>query len=268
MIQAIILGIVQGLTEFLPVSSSAHLILIPLLMDWKQMGIDFDVALHFGSTLAVISFFYSDILAMFKGLYSLILNKGSLEDKKYGKLSIYILISMIPAGVAVFTVKDYVEEVRGNYTLIASMLILVGIFLFFSDRMKNLNKTTGDITAFSAFIIGIAQAFAMIPGVSRSGATILCGLMFGLKKEEAARFSFLMAIPVITGAALLSVKDILDKEVSADFIMSMSIGTLTSAISGFLCIKYFLKYLKDGGFTPFAIYRVILGLFFLLYFLR
>jgi undecaprenyl-diphosphatase len=266
MIEAIILGIIQGLTEFLPVSSSAHLILIPTLLGWDKMGVAFDVALHFGTTLAVIGFFLSDIRKMIVGLYRLIVGGGTEEERKFGKLSLLIILSMIPAGFAGVFLKSHIESVRDNYLLISTMLVLVGILLYKADRASNLEKEVDSLTPAQVLLIGLAQACALIPGVSRSGATMLCALFLGMKRDEAARFSFLMAIPVILGGTILATKDLLEVGVSGEFMTNLVIGTLAAAFSGFLCIKYFLAFLRQGGFTPFAIYRVLIGICLFSYF--
>lgn len=259
MLQAIVLGTVQGLAEFLPVSSSAHLILIPRLAGWSAMGIEFDVALHFGTTLAVIAYFFSDLWRMIGGLARLALGKADEAQAAAGRLALWIGLSMVPAGFAGIFLKKQIESVRENFLLIAAMLVIVGLLLYRADRARGLERGIESIGGKEAILIGLAQATALVPGVSRSGATMLTALFLGFRRDEAARFSFLMAVPVISGGALLAAKDLLETTVAPDYYLQMAAGVLASAVAGFLCIKYFLAFLRRGGFTPFAIYRVVFG---------
>lgn len=223
------------------------------------MGIEFDVALHFGTTLAVISFFFGDIWRMAEGLFRMLLGRADVAQKHSGKLALLIVLSMIPAGFAGILLKHQVELIRENYLLISAMLIVVGLLLYRADKAQGLTRSVEDLNWRDAILIGLAQATALVPGVSRSGATMLTALLLGFKRDEAARFSFLMAVPVISGGALLAAKDLLEIQVAPDYYAQMAVGVLASAVAGFLCIKYFLNFLRQGGFTPFAVYRVLFG---------
>ncbi len=244
MLEAIILGIVQGITEFLPVSSTAHLILFPWFFNWSDEvdTLTFDVALHAGTLLALILFFWRDwIDIIFK------------KQKLFG----LIILASIPAGVAGFLLKDNVENDLRKPLIISLMLIAVGILMLIAEKAnkyKNMEKTGLK----DAIIIGIAQAIAIIHGVSRSGITISAGLFQGFEREASARFSFLLSTPIIAGATILHIKDAFPSQVNYDFKV-FSIGIITSCITGFIAIKFLLNFLKKYPLNLFVYYRFMLS---------
>lgn len=253
--RAIILGIIQGIAEFLPISSSAHLIIFPYLFGWEESGLAFDVALHFGTMMAVLVLFFKDWWNLFVGAVKDVKNKKKSTD---GKMFWYLVIATIPAAIFGLLLDDVVENViRGKIWIIALCLAVMGLFIFLGDKWasKHYKKETEfkDITLKQAIIVGISQAFAVIPGFSRSGTTILAGRLQGISKEAITKFTFLLSVPVICGATILKVGDlVMSKEVIIGIITSFAVGVLT--------IKFLLNYIKKHDFSVFAFYRVILAL--------
>jgi undecaprenyl-diphosphatase len=248
-IQSIILGIIQGLAEFLPISSSAHLILIPWLLKWQEHTLAFDVALHFGTFLAVAIYFFKDYVNLVvKGL-----SRPSSQD---GKIFWGIVIAMIPAAIFGVLLEKIVESVfREQILVIALVLAFFGIILFLIDKLVKKEKTLRNFNLLNALLIGLSQVLALFPGVSRSGITIAAGMSLGYKRDEAARFSFLLSGPVIFGAALLSfVKNI--GMIKSELLFFM-IGIASSFAVGMAAIHFLLKYLKSRTFLPFVIYRLV-----------
>lgn len=242
--EAIILGIVQGLTEFLPVSSTAHLILFPWFFGWKGEvnTLTFDIALHAGTLAALLLCFWKDWIELFI---------------KKQKLLGMIILASIPAGIAGFFLNDIVEKNLREPVLISMMLVVVGFIMLVAERSeqyKNIEKTN----YVDALSIGIAQATALIPGVSRSGITISAGLFNGLKRETSARFSFLIATPIVAGATLLHLRKLLSNQGTHDFKL-LSIGLITSFVTGVLAIKFLLNFLKKYPLNIFVYYRFTLA---------
>ncbi len=244
MLEAIILGIVQGLTEFLPISSTAHLILFPWFLNWRGEinTLTFDVALHAGTLLALILFFWREWL--------------ELIFKKQRLLGLIILAS-IPAGVAGYLLNDIVENNLRKPLVISIMLIAVGILMLVAER-TNKHKGLEKTGLKDSLIIGIAQAIAIIPGVSRSGITISAGLFRGFEREASARFSFLLSTPLIAGATALHLKEALISQTNHDFRLFFA-GIITSFITGFIAIKFLLKFLKKNPLNLFVYYRFVLS---------
>ena len=253
--RAIILGIIQGIAEFLPISSSAHLIIFPYLFGWEESGLAFDVALHFGTMMAVILIFFKDWWNLFVGAI-----KDVKEKKKTtnGKMFWYLIIATIPAALAGVLLDNVIEDViRNKVWIIALALAIMGLLIYVGDKWasKHYKKETEfeDITLKQALIVGISQAFAVIPGFSRSGTTILAGRLQGISKEAITKFTFLISVPVICGATILKVGDLaLTKEVI--------VGIITSFATGIIAIKFLLRYIKKHDFSIFAFYRVILAI--------
>lgn len=255
--QAVILAIVQGLTEFLPVSSSAHLILPSQVLGWPDQGLAFDVAVHVGTLLAVMLYFRSDIKRLFIGfINSSFLNKPNQD----GKLAWWIIIATLPAGFIGLCLNGSVEEHLRNALTIASTTIIFGLLLLFADKRTNLTKKLQAMPLKHAVVIGFAQALALIPGTSRSGITITAALLMGYERSEAARFSFLLSIPLILLAGSFKTYEMLvtTSPIPWSFIF---MGALVSCISAYICIHYFLKLIEQLSMTPFVIYRLALGTF-------
>lgn len=261
LIQAVIYGIVQGIAEFLPISSSAHLIALPQIMGWQDPGLSFDVALHLGTLLAIVVYFFSDWIEL---IYSGITRPKSQN----GKLFWFIVVATIPGAIIGKLFEKQAESSFRNLALIGTMLIIMGIALYIADKRGKKNYVNMDeIGPVRSFIIGLFQSLAIIPGVSRSGITMTTGLFTGLDKESAARFSFLLSTPLIFGAGVLKIKDLAHTPMGSE--LNFAVGIITSAVVGFIAIKFLLSYLKNKGFGIFAIYRIVVGAAFIaIYFFK
>ena len=257
-IQSIILGVVQGLTELLPISSSAHLFLIPWIFNWN-IPESFDVALHFGTLLAIGIFFFKDWIALIKGGFNRVIKK---EKTTEGKMFWNIVIATIPGGIIGFILDKYAESILTKPLIIAIALIIMGILLYIID--KNAKKETDyeNMSFKQTFIIGISQALAFIPGVSRSGITMTTGRVLGVKREAVAKYSFMLSAPIVLAATIFKLKDFIEYFLVADLmgIIAFTIGVIMSFLVGLVVIKFLLDYLKKGSFKAFAIYRIIVGL--------
>ena len=263
--QALILGIVQGLTELLPISSSAHLNLFPWIFGWNEISPSFDVALHIGTLFAIVLFFFKDWENLIKGGYNQVIKKKKSTD---GKIFWYIVISTIPTGILCLVLdklsEKLIEKLATTFSvqekliemfMIAIALIVMGIILYVVDKKSKSEVEYKDITFKQSLWIAISQALAAaFPGVSRSGITMTVGRGMGLKRESVAKYSFLLSTPVVAAAALVDLKDFV-------FGPAFFVGVFASFIVGVLVIKFLLNYLQKGSFKVFAVYRVILGLF-------
>ncbi len=262
MIQAIILGVVQGLTEFLPISSTAHLILVPWLFGWGDPGLAFDVILHLGTLTGIIAFFWKDFYKMSYGM--LFNGKNMISDLKIeGRIGWYIVIGTVPAGLAGLAFKDKIETLFRDPSLIAVTLILFGLLLWWSEASGRKRRRLSHMNLLDIIIIGCAQALALIPGVSRSGITITAGLFRNLERETAARFAFLLSTPIILAGGLLSFLDVYKTGFPHEMLWPFAGGFLASTVSGFLAIKYLLIFLSRQKVNIFVYYRVLLGIFIL-----
>ncbi len=249
-LQAVILGLAQGLGEFLPISSSAHLVLIPWLLRWTDPGLTFDVALHVGTLVAVIIYFWRD-------WWQLIIKGFTDVRSAKGRLFWYLVVATVPGAIAGFLLEKKAETLFRSPLLIAIMLILMGIFLYWADHRSSKNIEMNNITFRTSLLIGISQALAIIPGVSRSGITMTTGLLMGLTREGAARFSFLLSTPIIFGAAMVKLPGVISdpSAITVDF----TIGMAVSFITGIASIGFLLRYVQTKDFLPFVWYRFILG---------
>jgi len=248
LLQSVILGIVQGLGEFLPISSSAHLVLVPWFFGWVYHGLTFDVALHLGTLFAVVVYFWRDWLQL--------LNDGLRGYKtQEGRLFWYLVIATIPGAVFGYFLEEQAETIFREPLVIAIMLIIMGIILYVVDTYKPKKREMGQIRLSDSIWIGLSQAMAIIPGVSRSGVTITTARYLGLSRETAARFSFLLSTPIIFGAALLQSRNLTLEVINTSFIT----GILISAIVGFFAIKLLLRYVTNKSYAIFSVYRFILG---------
>ena len=249
-LQAAILGLVQGLGEFLPISSSAHLVLIPWLFKWNDPGLTFDIALHIGTLIAVAIYFWKDWLKL--------ITKGLTDVRSTeGKLFWYLVAATIPGAVVGFLLEKKAETIFREPILIATMLILLGVLLYWADRRGVKHIEMNRITFRTSLFIGLSQALAIIPGVSRSGITMTMGLLMGLTREGAARFSFLLAAPIIFGAALVKLPFLVSNP--SVLTINFIIGILVSFVIGIFSIGFLLRYVQTNNFLPFAWYRFILG---------
>lgn len=260
-IQVIVLALVQGLTEFLPISSSAHLILVPIISDWPDQGLAFDVAVHVGTLSAVVFYFRKELIKMFIDWLASLRGKHTADSR----LAWAVLLGTIPVGLAGLLFKDIISEHLRTPLVIAVSTIFFGLLLWLADRNKNLTRDEHSLQWKDVLIIGVAQAIALIPGTSRSGITITAGLMLGLTRQSAARFSFLLSIPVIILAGGLSVLEYVQVASISD-INFLMLGALIAAISAYACIHFFLKLLEKISMMPFVIYRMVLGALLLLLF--
>lgn len=258
--EIIILAIIQGLTEFLPISSSAHLILPAEVLGWREQGLAFDVAVHVGSLLAVMIYFRQDIVKLTLAWVS---HGFSQQQTTQSKLAWWIAIATIPGVIFGYLMKDWIALNARTALIIAITTIVFGLLLWYADIKAKQTKTIDKIGVKEAIIIGLAQAIAIIPGTSRSGITMTAGLMLGLDRESTARFSFLLSIPIILGAGLLSVIDLLNDVAKVNW-NELLYGAAFSFVAAYLCIFLFLSWISKIGMLPFVIYRLVLG-FVLLY---
>ena len=256
-IQSLILGVVQGLTELLPISSSAHLILIPKIFGWGDIPDSFDVALHFGTLLAIALYFFKDWLELIKGGFNLVFKNDRTTE---GKMFWYIVLATIPGGIIGFLLDHFFEKNLKAPLIIATALIVMGIVLYYVDKKCESKIKYEKMGLRETFLIGISQALAFIPGVSRSGVTMTMGRLLKVERESVARYSFMLSAPIVLAATLYKFKDF---ELNLQFF----IGVISSFLVGLAVIKFLMQYLKKGSFKIFAIYRVIIGvLVFILYF--
>ncbi len=242
--QALLLGIVQGITEFLPISSSGHLVLMESIFGLEIDELKgFDVALHLGTLLAIIVYFWKDILGLFKNF----------------KLLGYIVLATIPAVIVGFTMEDWLDNVFRDPKVILGLLAILAVFFLLAERFPK-KKTRWRFNLKNTFVMGIAQAFALIPGISRSGSVIGMGLLFGLKREEAARFAFLLGIPAIAGASLLTGLNVYQGEAPMPPWDIVAIGFVTSAIVGYLSVSFLMKFLKTHTLRVFSLYLIVVAI--------
>lgn len=255
LLQAIVLGIVQGITEFLPISSTAHLILVPWLLRWQSPGLVFDMALHLGTLLAVIWYFRHDLWQLVQAVPRAIRKRDFVVDP-YHRLLGQLAVAVLPAGILGVLFEDTIEYHLRDPRLIGVTLIGVGLILAWADRRTGSTDMEA-MTYRMAMAVGCAQAIALVPGVSRSGITMVAALAVGMQREASARFSFLLGLPVTAAAALFKLREAAG--LSLDQLLYFTAGTLASAVSGYLCIRFLLRYLKSRSFMPFVVYRVALG---------
>ncbi len=255
LIHVIALALLQGLTEFLPISSSAHLILLPNLVGWDDQGLAFDVAVHLGTLIAVTLYFRQELLLMTRDWVGSVVARRHTE---YSRLAWWVLLGTIPVGICGLLFSDLVETYLRSPLVIATTTMVFGLALWWFDVRGRQNRSETGLTWVDVLVIGVAQAIALIPGTSRSGITITAGLMLGLKRQAAARFSFLLAIPVIVLAGGLETLKLVKQDVGVDW-LALVLGVVVSAVSAFLCIHFFLRLLDRMSMLPFVVYRLALG---------
>ena len=257
---AIVLGLVQAITEFLPISSSAHLILARGVLDFQAIdGLTFDVALHIGTLLAVVVYFWSDLLALARGFVNSVTRRGGTADPA-GRLAWYVIAACVPAGIIGFLFEKPIEDYFRNPSVIVVTLILGAVLFLWVERRYQSDGDMQTLTLGRAIAIGAAQSLALIPGVSRSGITIVVGMMCGLRRDQAARFSFLMATPLMLGAGLKKSLDLMEAPVSSHQWLVLAIGVVTSAVAGWLVIRFLLDFLRRRPLDWFAYYRIALAI--------
>jgi len=275
-LKAIVLGVVQGLTEFLPISSSAHLIFVPWLFGWEPFGLAFDVAVHLGTLLAVLIYFRNDLLAMLFGVLRSWrgLLRGQMPDDQMGRLGLFIAVGTIPAVVIGLMAESAIDEYfhqdpvsRAALALSAATLIAMGLLLGAADRFGKRSGARGsgdrelsELGLRDALIVGLAQSFALLPGVSRSGSTITAGLFAGMSRPVAARFSFLLGVPIVLGAGLREILDVAREGIPASERGIFAAGILSAFGVGYLAIAGLMQYLSRRSIDVFVIYRVVVGL--------
>ena len=267
-IQSIILGIVQGLTEFLPISSTAHLRIVPALFHWNDPGTAFSAVIQLGTMFAVIIYFWKDLIRIYgsliKDLVSCCRDRVTLSLRSHdSKLAFWILLGTIPICVFGLFFKDPIEKgfVR-DLNIISFYLIFVGILLFFSEIIAKETRELANINVLDVLLIGLVQSFALIPGVSRSGVTLFGGLLLGFKRPEAAKFSFLLSVPAVLLSGALELQTLCINITSGQgnlICANLAIGVLTSCLSGYFAIDFLLKYLQSNRTHVFVVYRVLLG---------
>ena len=254
-LQAIALGVVQGLSEFLPISSSAHLALVPWLLGWEDPGLAFDVALHFGTLLAVLWYFRIEWLTLIRAAFGII-TTGRIETPEKRRV-VYLIIATIPGAIGGYLLQSKAESAFRSPQLIAVALIVLGILLWIVDKLVDQRRILGEMRFVDALLIGLSQVIALIPGVSRSGSTITTARGLRFDRESAAEFSFLISMPIIAGAVILEGPKALAQGGLTNELMS---GVVASAISGWLAISILMRYVSRHSYGVFAVYRIIFGL--------
>jgi undecaprenyl-diphosphatase len=262
--QALVLGIIQGATEFIPISSSGHLVLVPWILGWEKAPLAFDTTVHWGTLVAVIAVFWEELwellTAGLKGLLAVFVDQSGY-DRRQARLAWGIILASVPAGLAGLLFEDFFEDLFGRPTAAAALLLVTAGILVLSERISQQERTLVEIRLLDAVFIGVAQALAIMPGISRSGATIAAGLTRGVRREAAARFSFLLSVPVIFGAGLANLLELLTTQGAQDMVAPLIVGFVTAAVTGYLCIRWLLRFLARRPLFLFAGYCLAFGLF-------
>lgn len=255
-IQIIILAIVQGLTEFLPISSSAHLILVPIVLKWPDQGLAFDVAVHIGSLIAVLIYFRAEVTGM---LAAWMQSLSGASASPGSRLAWWVIVGTIPAVIIGYLGKGFIESQLRSPWVIAITTIVFGLLLWFADAYKkSKQRSEYQLKLSDVLTIGLFQAIALIPGTSRSGITMTAGLLLGMTRQAAARFSFLLSIPIILASGVLQSVDLLHSAQPIDW-LALILAIIFSALSAGICIHLFLRLIETVGMLPFVIYRLLLG---------
>src|SRR5215471_12230999 len=255
LIQAIILALVQALTEFLPVSSTAHLTLFPWLLGWRDPGLTFDVALHAGTLFAVLLYFWRMWVAMIFAAAGL--GGPGQAASENGRLFWYLVIGTVPAGLAGFKFERAAEETLRQPLIIGAALVLVALFMWAAEWLSRRDESLNQVTLLDSILVGISQAVAVIPGISRSGITMSTGLLRGMTRETAARFSFLLSTPIIAGAAMKKGLEIRHEGLPPDMRLPFVVGIVVSGLVGYAVIAWLIRYLERRTFEPFIVYRIV-----------
>lgn len=255
-LEAAVLGVVQGVTEFLPISSTAHLRIVPALLGWGDPGAAFSAVIQLGTLVAVLVFFRADLLAMVRGAAAAVVDPARRRDL-HARLALYLVVGTIPVVVVGVLAKNAIRGGLRALPVIAAMLIVVALVLAVVERLTKHRRTIEELVLRDAVLIGCAQALALVPGVSRSGITILAALAIGFRRDAAARFSFLLSIPAIAGAGLFEMKHLLH---GGGSLVPLAIGLFASTVTGYAAIAWLLRFLRTRTMTPFIVYRIALGL--------
>lgn len=257
---SIIFGAIQGLTEFLPISSTAHLIILHRIWPIEVASdLGYDVVLHGGTLIALLIYFRNDVLRYIAGFWRSLRHWNVRADQEQ-RLAWLIIIGSIPAGLVGYAFEAKIEEqLRSLWVIVVTLLIGAALFII-GERISRKNRELASVGVGTSLIVGLAQALALIPGISRSGITIIAGLFAGMKREAAARFAFLLSLPIIFGAGMKKLLELLQQNALAQHPLVYVVGLLASAVSGYFCIKYFLRFLQNRTLWPFAYYRIALGL--------
>jgi undecaprenyl-diphosphatase len=256
-IQAIILGFVQGASEFVPISSSGHLVLVPWLLGWPQPGLVFDIVVHWGTLVAVLAYFWRDFIALARAWGRSLVSRNPGEPE--ARIAWLIIVGTLPAALMGYVGEDFFESLFAAPVWVAGLLLVTGLVLALSEWLGQRRKEPHQLTFLDSILIGIAQGCAIAPGISRSGATMAAGLFRGLKREAAARYSFLLATPIIFGAGLLKLLDLFKMGNVIAYLPPLILGFLAAALSGYLCIRFLLSYLQRGKLYVFALYCWLAG---------
>jgi undecaprenyl-diphosphatase len=258
--EAIVLGIVQGLAEFLPISSSGHLILVPWLAGWPPHGLTFDLALHLGTSVALLAYFWRDWLNLAKGVIAGVANPKARESDNW-RLAWLIVLGCIPAGVVGVLFEDFIESTVRQPALIALLLMVFGMLMLIADRLGRRDRSLQQITLVDAVVIGCAQILSLAPGVSRSGVTMTAGLFRGLDRPSAARYSFLLSAPITLAAALFKLRVLLREPLTGSEVIAFAVGVATAAIVGALAIGFLMRYIQRQSLDVFVWWRLVFGSF-------
>lgn len=266
LLQVTLLAILQGVTEFLPISSSGHLILPAELLGWQDQGLVFDVSVHVGSLFAVLYYFRRQVISLGLAWFASLHSRSATEESRLAWL---ILLATLPAGLAGLVLNDVVEQYARSIALIATTSIVFALLLFLADRREGAAGDLLSLTWKSALLIGLAQMLALIPGTSRSGVTMTAGLFANLSRHAASQFSFLLAMPIIAASGLLKMFEFFQLGATVADWLTLLYGALVSGVVSYFCIHYFLNLIGRIGFLPFVVYRIVLGLvLFGVYYLR
>ena len=261
-LQAALLGIVQGLTEFLPISSTAHLILVPWLLGWNldpRVAFSFDVLVQWGTLVGVFAYFWKDIRAITSGVLGGLARRKPFDTFE-ARLGWWVILATLPAGVAGVLFKEKIESLFSAYAAVGAMMMVAAALLIIAERFGRRTRKTGDLNTTDAVVIGLWQTLALFPGVSRSSATMTGGMLRHLERSAAARFSFLMSIPALLGAGVVAIRDLLDNTaVLSSLALPLTAGFISAAISGYLCVRWLLGYLQRQSLNVFVLYRLAFG---------
>ena len=256
-VRALVLGIVQGATEFIPISSSGHLVLVPWLLNWPEPGLVFDTIVHWGTLLAILAVFWRDLVALATAWARSLVERNL--DQTEARLAWLIIVGTLPAALIGFLWEDFFESLFRSPGRVAALLLVTGAILALSERLGKRQRSLCDLVWLDSVLIGLAQGLAIAPGISRSGATIATGLLRGVEREAAARYSFLLATPIIFGAGLLQLIELFQAGAGGANWPPLIVGFLAAAISGYVCIRFLLAYLQRGRLYVFATYCWLAG---------